>query len=471
MRKFDVVVIGAGPAGYVAAIRCAQLGFTTAVVDKWIGKNGKPSLGGTCLNAGCIPSKALLESSEHYYMARHHLDGHGVRFKGLSFDVAAMIERKDKVVQSLTDGIEYLFRKNKITWLPGHARLISNEIIEWTPHGGSPDTIAAKYIIIATGSVPRELPNVAVDGTHIVDSAGAMEFKEVPAQLVIIGAGVIGLELGSVWRRLGSNVVLLEALDTFLPMVDEQIAQAAQKHFESLGLDIRLGTRVLSGKVGRRKVQVSYEDRTGQHEIECDKLIVAVGRRPNTEHLNAEGAGLLLDENGYVHVDEYCRTNWPNVFAIGDVVRGPMLAHKGAEEGVMVAERLAGHESKMNYDVIPWVIYTSPEIAWVGKTERQLRQSARAFKTGTFPLSANGRAKAMADTAGLVKIISDAKTDRVLGVHIFSPAASELIMEAVVAMEFAASTEDLQRIVHAHPSIAEALHEAALAVDGRALHL
>lgn len=472
MRKFDVLVIGAGPAGYVAAIRCAQLGFATAVADKWIGKDGKPALGGTCLNVGCIPSKALLESSEQYEQARHNLESHGVRFKGLSFDVSAMIERKDKIVQTLTQGIQYLFKKNNITWIPGAARLLSATQVEVAPAaGGPPETVEARYLIIATGSVPRELPNVPVDGHLIVDSSGALEFKEVPQNLVIIGAGVIGLELGSVWKRLGANVILLEAMDSFLPMVDEQIAQAAQKEFERQGLDIRLGARVLSGKAGKRKVTVQYEDRKGSHELECDRLVVAVGRRPNTEKLNAENVGLLIDERGYIHVDDYCRTNFPNVFAIGDVVRGPMLAHKGAEEGVMVAERLKGEASKINYDVIPWVIYTAPEIAWVGKTERQLKQAARPYKTGVFPLSASGRAKAMSVTAGLVKIIADAKTDRILGVHMFAPAASELIMEAVVAMEFAASAEDLQRIVHAHPSIAECLHEAALAVDGRAIHI
>lgn len=471
MKKYDVVVIGAGPAGYVAAIRCAQLGFSTAVADKWVGKDGKPALGGTCLNVGCIPSKALLESSEQFYQATHKLERHGVRFKGLHFDVPAMIERKDKIVQTLTEGVQYLFKKNNITWLPGTARLLNPQTVEITPHGGQPEAVEARFIIIATGSTPRDLPNVPLDGTHIVDSSGALDFKEVPENLVIIGAGVIGLELGSVWKRLGSKVVLLEAMDSFLPMVDDQIAQAAQKEFEHQGLDIRLGARVLSGKAGRRKVVVNYEDSKGPHEIECDKLVVAVGRRPSTETLNAEAVGLLLDERGYIHVDDYCRTNLPSVFAIGDVVRGAMLAHKGSEEGVMVAERLAGEETKLNYDVIPWVIYTAPEIAWVGKTERQLKQAARQYKTGVFPLSASGRAKAMAETSGLVKVISDAKSDRILGVHMFAPAASELIMEAVVAMEFAASTEDLQRIVHAHPSISEALHEAALAVDGRPLHI
>ncbi|MCO5044584.1 MAG: dihydrolipoyl dehydrogenase [Kiritimatiellae bacterium] len=472
MKTFDVVVIGAGPAGYVAAIRCAQLGFATAVVDKWIGKDGKPALGGTCLNVGCIPSKALLESSEHYDQAIHKLEKHGVRFKNLSFDVPSMIERKDKIVQTLTQGVQFLFKKNKITWIPGAARLESNQQVAVTAHDGKTELVGAKHIIIATGSAPRDVPNVEINGDTIVDAAGALDFQSVPENLVVIGAGVIGLELGSVWKRLGSKVVLLEAMDTFLPAVDEQVAQAALKEFDRQGLDIRLGTRVLSGKLGKKKVSVQYQDANGgTHSFECDKVIVAVGRKPCSDHINAQGAGLLLDERGYVHVDDFCRTNLPNVYAIGDVVRGPMLAHKGQEEGVMVAERLAGEETKINYDAIPWVIYTSPEIAWVGKTERQLKQAAREYKTGVFPLSASGRAKAMEATVGLVKVIADAKTDRILGVHMFSPAASELIMEAVVSMEFAASAEDLQRVVHAHPSIAEALHEAALAVDGRPLHI
>ncbi len=474
MKKFDVVIVGAGPAGYVAALRCAQLGLSTAVADKWIGKDGQPTLGGTCLNVGCIPSKALLESSEHFAAAAHKLEYHGIKCKGLSIDVPAMIERKDKVVHTLTQGIQFLFKKNKITWLRGHARLQpGGRSVTLTPHetGVPPEVVEAEHIILATGSSPRDLPNVPVDGDLVVDSTGALEFREVPAKLVIIGAGVIGLELGSVWKRLGSEVVVLEAMDTFLPMVDEQVAAEALKEFGHQGLDIRMSTRVLSARTGKRKVTVNYQDAQGDHVIECDRLVVAVGRKPSTEGLNATEAGLLLDERGFVHVDDYCRTNLPNVYAIGDIVRGPALAHKGQEEGVMVAERIMGHEMRINYEAIPWVIYTAPEIAWVGKTERQLKQAARVFKTGVFPLSASGRAKAMEETAGLVKVISDAQTDRILGVHMMGPSASELIMEAVVAMEFAASTEDIQRIVHAHPSIAEAFHEAALAVDKRALHI
>ena len=474
MKKFDVLVIGAGPAGYVAAIRCAQLGLATAVADKWIGKDGQPQLGGTCLNVGCIPSKALLESSEHYAAAAHKLENHGIKIKGLSIDVPAMIDRKDKVVHTLTQGIQFLFKKNKITWLRGHARLQpGGRSATLTPHetGAPPELIEAEHIILATGSTPRDIPSLPVDGDLVVDSSGALEFREVPGKLVIIGAGVIGLELGSVWKRLGSEVVVLEAMDTFLPMVDELVAAEALKEFGRQGLDIRMATRVLSAKTGKRKVTVNFQDAQGDHVLECDKLIVAVGRKPNTDGLNANESGLLLDERGFVHVDDFCRTNLPNVYAIGDIVRGPALAHKGQEEGVMVAERIKGQEMRINYDAIPWVIYTAPEIAWVGKTERQLKQAARIFKTGVFPLSASGRAKAMDETAGLVKVISDAQTDRILGVHMMGPSASELIMEAVVAMEFAASTEDIQRIVHAHPSISEAFHEAALAVDGRALHI
>ncbi len=474
MKKFDVLVVGAGPAGYVAAIRCAQLGLSTAVADKWIGKDGQPALGGTCLNVGCIPSKALLESSEHFEAATHKLEAHGIKIKGLSVDVPTMIERKDKVVHTLTQGIQFLFKKNKITWLRGQARLQpGGRSVTVTPHetGIPPEVVEAEHIILATGSSPREIPSLPVDGEFVVDSTGALEFREVPGKLVIIGAGVIGLELGSVWKRLGSEVVVLEAMDTFLPMVDELVASEALKEFGRQGLDIRMSTRVISAKTGKRKVTVNYQDAQGDHVLECDKLIVAVGRKPNTDGLNANEAGLLLDERGFVHVDDFCRTNLPNVFAIGDIVRGPALAHKGQEEGVMVAERIKGQEMRINYEAIPWVIYTAPEIAWVGKTERQLKQAARVYKTGVFPLSASGRAKAMDETAGLVKVISDAQTDRILGVHMMGPSASELIMEAVVAIEFAARTEDIQRIVQAHPSISEAFLEAALAVDKRALHI
>lgn len=473
MSKFDVVVIGAGPAGYVSAIRCAQLGLNTAVVDRTIGKTGKPALGGTCLNVGCIPSKALLESSEHFHKVKHGYEQHGIKVKDLAIDVGAMITRKDKIVQQLTGGIEYLFKKNKITWLKGTGRLLPGKKVE-VAGGEKKDerqVVEAEHIIIAAGSEPRGIPNVSIDGDTIVDSSGALDFTEVPQKLGIIGAGVIGLELGSVWARLGAEVVLLEAMDSFLSMCDEQIARIAAKEFASQGLDIRLGCRVLAAKAGKKKVTVEYEDKNGSHSLTFDKLVVAVGRRPATEGLNCGEVGLLLDERGFIHVDEVCRTNVPGIYAIGDVIRGPMLAHKGSEEGKMVAERIKGESHRVNYDTIPWVIYTSPEIAWVGKTEKQLKAAAREFKVGTFPLSASGRAQAMDDTAGMVKVLADAKTDRLLGVHIIGPNASELIAEAVVAIEFSASAEDLQRIVHAHPTISEAVHEAALAADKRAIHI
>lgn len=474
MKKFDVLVIGAGPAGYVAAIRASQLGKITACVDAWVGKDGKPALGGTCLNVGCIPSKAWLESSEHYYEVLHKIGAHGIKTGEVTLDVAAMAARKDKIVTTLTKGVESLFKKNQVTWIPGKARLMPGNKVEVVPtdgRGGPDEVIEAEHIIIATGSAPRHIPNVLIDDKRIFESAGALDFTSVPRKLVIIGAGVIGLELGSVWKRLGSDVILLEAMDSFLAMADDQIAQEAQKEFKRQGLDIRLGARVLSATSRDDGVVVQYQDENGDHALECDKVIVAVGRKPMLQGLGAAEVGLELDERGYIHVDEHCGTNLPNVYAIGDVVRGPMLAHKGSEEGVMVAERIAGQETRLNHDTIPWVIYTAPEIAWVGKTEKQLKASARKFNTGVFPLAASGRAKAMGITSGLVKIIADAKTDRILGVHMIAPAASELIAEAVVAMEFAASAEDLSRIVHAHPSISEAVHEAALAVHKRTIHI
>ena len=473
MSKFDVVVIGAGPAGYVAAIRCAQLGLNTAVVDRTIGKDGKPSLGGTCLNVGCIPSKALLESSEHFHKIKHGYDTHGITVSGLTLDVPAMIARKDRIVSTLTGGIQFLFKKNKITRLNGSGRLLPGKKVEVVPADKKEAStiVEADHIIIATGSEPRNIPNLAPDGECIFDSSGALDFTEVPQKLGIIGAGVIGLELGSVWARLGSDVVLLEAMDSFLAMCDEQIAKIAREEFTKQGLDIRLGCRVLSAKTAKKKVTIEYEDKNGAHTLTFDKLVVAVGRKPCTDNLNCNEVGLLLDERGFVHVDEVCRTNTPGIWAIGDVVRGPMLAHKGSEEGVMVAERIHGESARINYDTIPWVVYTAPEIAWVGKTEKQLKAAAREYKVGTFPLSASGRAQAMDDTTGMVKVIADAKTDRLLGVHIIGPNASELIAEAVVAMEFSASAEDLQRIVHAHPTISEAIHEAALDADKRAIHI
>ena len=471
MKEFDVVVIGGGPAGYVAAIRSAQLGLSTAIVDEYIGKGGKPALGGTCLNAGCIPSKALLDSSEHYHRIQHKYASHGIKTAKVTLDIPAMIKRKDEIVISLTKGVAGLMKKNKVTWLQGHGHLELGMKVVVTPQKGKPETVQAKNIIIATGSVPRTLPNVEVDQDRIVDSTGALEFQEVPKKLGVIGAGVIGLELGSVWNRLGAEVVVLEAMDDFLAMTDAQIAKEALKEFRKQGLDIHMGTRVNSAEADKKGVLLKYEDAKGQYEQRVDKLIIAVGRKPHTEGLNATEVDLYIDESGYIHVDEFCTTNIPNIYAIGDVVRGPMLAHKGSEEGMMVAERIAGQQSEVNHDTIPWVIYTWPEIAWVGKTESDLKQAGREFKSGTFPMRASGRALAMDETTGLVKVIADAKTDEILGVHIFGAAASEMIAEAVVAMEYQASAEDLASIVHAHPTMSEAVHEAALNVSGRALHI
>ena len=470
-QTFDLVVLGAGPAGYIAAIRAGQLGLNVACIDGGVGPDGKPSLGGTCLNVGCIPSKALLESSEHFHRCKAELKDHGITTGDVRMDVPAMIARKNKIVRGLASGVTTLFAKNKVVSFAGTGRLLAGMRVEVTPLGGGPvETLEAKHILIATGSLPRDIDHVPTDGTIVVDSSGALDFTSVPEKLGVIGAGVIGLELGSVWHRLGSQVVLLEAMETFLPGADEQIADTAFKEMSRQGLDIRLGARVLSAKIGKDSVQVSYENGDGKHSIELSKLVVAVGRKPNTQGIDVNEVGLLLDERGYIHVDEFCRTNLPNIYAVGDVVRGPMLAHKASEEGIMVVERIAGQESRVNYDTIPWVIYTSPEIAWVGKTERQLRASAREYKVGVFPLPANGRARAMGHTIGLTKILADKRSDRLLGVHIMAPMASEMIAEAVLAMEFGASAEDVQRTIHAHPSLAETIHEAALAADGRPLN-
>jgi dihydrolipoamide dehydrogenase len=470
--SFDVVVIGAGPAGYVAAIRCAQLGLRTACVEKWIGKDGKAALGGTCLNVGCIPSKALLESSEQYVHTRDELQSHGIHVGDVSLNVEQMIARKDKIVRELTFGIETLFRSNNIAWFRGAGRLLDNKRVEVRSHEDpqNPDVLEATNVIIAAGSVPINIGAAPLDGERIVDSSGALDFTDVPKRLGVIGAGVIGLEMGSVWKRLGSEVVLLEAQETFLPPVDTQLSREALKQFTKQGLDIRLGCRVTGTKVSSKQVTVHYKDKEGDHELIVDKLVVAVGRRAQTEALLSPECGVSLDERGYIFVDEHCRTNVPGVYAIGDVVRGPMLAHKGSEEGVMVAEIIAGGHGEVNYATIPWVIYTHPEIAWVGKTEQELKAAGIPFATGAFPFAAVGRAKAMNQTAGMVKVLAHAETDRILGVHICGPFASELIGEAVVAMELAASAEDLARIIHAHPTLSEAIHEAALSVGKRAIH-
>lgn len=474
MQNFDVVVIGAGPGGYVTAIRCAQLGLSTACVESWINEQGKPALGGTCLNVGCIPSKALLDSSHHYSHIKHEAGDHGITVSGVSIDVNKMIARKQKIVTTLTGGIAGLFRKNKVEWLQGHGRLLPDNQIEVTPVAGENTekyNVSAKHIIIATGSVPAKIPPAPVDQNKIVDSTGALAFNQAPRTLGIIGAGVIGLELGSVWKRLGSEVVILEALEDFLAACDRQIANEAWKILQKQGLDIRLGAKVIGTGTNNQQVIVTYEDKDGKHQINVDKLIVAVGRKPNTAGLGAKEVGLGMDERGFIIVDENCCTNLPNIYAIGDVVRGPMLAHKASEEGVAVAERIAGKSSHMNYEVIPWVIYTWPEIAWAGKTEQQLKDSGIEYRTGLFPFMASGRAKAMGESGGMIKILGDTHTDRILGVHIIGPSASELIAEAVLAMEFDGSTEDIARTIHAHPTLAEAMHEAALAVDKRPIHI
>ncbi len=472
MKEYDVVVIGAGPGGYVAAIRCAQLGMKTACVESWISPEGKPALGGTCLNVGCIPSKALLDSSHHYEHLNHGLDDHGISTSSLKIDVKKMVARKDDIVKTLTGGIAGLFKKNKIDWLQGHGKLLGDGKVDVVPVGnGKAETVKAKNIIIATGSVPTAIPPAPVDNKNIVDSTGALAFDKVPKKLGVIGAGVIGLELGSVWRRLGSEVVVLEALETFLSPVDQQLAKEAHKTLTKEGMDIRLGALVKSAETKGKKVHVTYEKDGKQESVEVDKLVVAVGRSPNTHGLNAQEVGLKINTRGFIEVDDYCQTNLPGVYAIGDVVRGPMLAHKASEEGVMVAERLAGQSTSMHFGTIPWVIYIWPELAWVGKTEEQLKAEGVAYRKGVFPFMASGRARAMGETTGMVKILGCKESDAILGVHIYGPSASELIAEAVIAMEFGGSTEDIVRTIHGHPTLSEAMHEAALAVDGRTIHI
>ncbi|HVQ61219.1 MAG TPA: dihydrolipoyl dehydrogenase [Burkholderiales bacterium] len=464
-QTFDVVVIGGGPGGYIAAIRAAQLGLKTACIDEWKGADGKPALGGTCTNIGCIPSKALLQSSENFEQAGHHFADHGVRVKGLELDLAQMLKRKDQVVKASNDGVAYLFKKNKVAFFHGRGSFARAGEVKV---GG--ETLSAKNVIVATGSVPRALPGAAFDEKLILSNDGALAIPEVPKRLGVIGAGVIGLEMGSVWRRLGSEVTILEALPAFLGAADEQIAKEAAKIFAKQGLKIQLGVKITSVKKAR-DVTVEYADAEGKAQSATfDKLIVSIGRIAYTEGLNVEGVGLKLDR-GFVAVDDQCRTNVAGVWAIGDVVRGPMLAHKAEEEGVAVAERIAGQHPHVDFNTIPWVIYTTPEIAWVGKTEQQLKAEGIAYRAGTFPFMANARARALGDTSGLVKYLADAKTDTILGVHILGAFASELIAEAVVAMEFRASSEDIGMICHAHPSLSEAMKDAALAVDKRALNI
>ena len=469
-REFDVVVIGAGPAGYIAAIRAAQHGMTVACIDEWKNKDGKNAFGGTCLNAGCIPSKALLESSELYHRAQHEFKKHGIETGGVKMDIAAMQKRRAGIVRQLTGGIAGLFKAAKVEGLVGHGKLLACKQVEFTPGKGDKEILNAKHVILASGSAPIELKIAPFDDENIIDSWDALELEAVPERLGDVGAGVIGLELGSVWSRLGSEVTILEAMDDFLFMADREVAKVSLQEFMKQGLDIRLGAKVSKATKGKTGVKVEYADKDGAQTIEVDKLIVAVGRRPVTDGLFSGDASIQLDERGFIVVDDECRTRVKGVYAIGDCVRGPMLAHKGSEEGVMVADLIARDIAEMNYDVIPSVLYTSPEIAWTGKTEEQVKESGRPYKVGSFPFMASGRAKAMEQTAGFVKIIASSDDDEVLGVHIVGPMAGELIAEAVLALEFSASTEDIQRTIHAHPSLAEAMHEAALAVDGKALN-
>ncbi|MFV1997993.1 MAG: dihydrolipoyl dehydrogenase [Acidiferrobacterales bacterium] len=467
-----VIVIGAGPAGYVAAIRCAQLGMDTVCIDRWVDDQGKAIPGGTCLNAGCIPSKALLESSELFEKSTKDFATHGIKIASVELDLSAMMVRKQKIVADLNAGVSGLLKINGVKYINGNARLLPNREIEVSEATDKkPFVLSAENIIIATGSLPAEIGAAPLDGKLIVDSSDALAFDEVPKRLGVIGAGVVGLELGSVWRRLGSEVVLLEAQEQFLLMVDEQIARDALKDFTSQGMDIRLGARVTGCKISGKKVAVEYEDSDGVHQEKFDKLVVAVGRKPNINGLNTSDTELLMDEWGVIHVDNQCRTNLPCVFAIGDVVRGPMLAHKGSQEGIMVAELIAGNHAEVDYETIPSVIYTQPEIAWVGKNEQMLKSAGRNYRVGVFPFSASGRARALGETSGMVKILSDSATDRVLGVHIVGPQASELVAQAKVAMEFQASSEDIGLIMFAHPTLSEAFHEAALAVNDNAIHI
>ena len=474
MDQFDVVIIGAGPAGYIAAIRAAQLGLSTACVEQWKNPAGQYALGGTCLNVGCIPSKALLESSENFEKVQHHLKVHGISVKGATFDLAAMLERKDRIVGKMTGGIAGLFKKNKVAWLQGHGRLVEGGTtwkVEVKGDKGA-QVVEAKNVVIATGSKARHLPGIEVDGRLVADNEGALSFDSVPERLGVIGAGVIGLELGSVWRRLGAKVKVLEALPTFLAAADETVSQEAWRVFtKDQGLDIELGVAIGAVKKGRKSVTVDYKSADGKAvSMEFDRLVVSVGRVPNTDDLGADSVGLKLDARGLIEVDKNCRSALPRLFAIGDVVRGPMLAHKGEEEGVMVAEIIAGQHGHVNYDAIPWVIYTQPEIAWVGKTEQQLKQEGVEYRAGKFPFAYNGRALGRDDAGGFIKMLADARSDRILGVHAIGGLASELIAEAVMAMEFGASSEDIARICHAHPSMSEVMREAALAVDKRALN-
>ena len=470
-NPFDVIVIGSGPAGYVCAIRCAQLGLATAVIEQNVNEQAQPLLGGTCLNVGCIPSKALLDSSHRYAEAAGHLADHGIGVSGVSLDVAGMMARKEKIVSQLTGGVSGLLKANGVAVITGSAELLAGRQVEVTDASGAKSTLTADNIVLAAGSEPAAIPPAPVDGDRVVDSTGALCFEAVPERLGVIGAGVIGLELGSVWARLGANVIMLEAMDQFLPNMDEQVAAESEKIFAKQGLDIRLGARVTEVSVNNDSVSVIYTQGDSSETVEFDRLIVAVGRTPRTEKLFAADSGVTVDERGFVFVNDYCATEAPGVWAVGDIVRGPMLAHKGSEEGVMVAERIHGKAAQLNYDVVPSIIYTHPEVAAVGKTEQDLKAEGVDYKVGSFPFAAIGRAMASGETEGLVKILSDADSDQILGAHVVGPSAADLVQQIVIAIEMAASTEDLQLMVFGHPTMSEAVHEAALAVDGRAIHM
>ena len=466
---YDIIVIGSGPAGYVAAIRASQLGLKTACIEK-SSKNNKPQLGGTCLNIGCIPSKALLDSSHRYADALNHLSHHGIKVSKPKIDISQMMERKNKIVSQLTSGVAELLKANKVSQITGSAKIIDSNNVEVSNEENT-ELLKTKNIIIATGSMPIDIPVAKVDNKNIVDSTGALEFKAVPKTLGIIGAGIIGLELGSVWSRLGSKVTILEAMDDFLPMADSKISDDVLKEFNKQGLNINLGCKVTAAKSNEKNVTVNFQNNGDQSELTFDKLIVAVGRKPYTNNLFDESCGLSVDQNGFISVNDFCETQIKNIWAVGDVVRGPMLAHKASEEGIMVAERIAGNQVEMEYDLVPSVIYTHPEVAWVGKNEKELNDAGVEFKTGSFPFAASGRALATGESTGFVKVIADKRTDTILGVHAFGPAAADIVQQGVVAMEFGASAEDLGLTIFSHPTVSEALHEAALAVNEQAIHI
>ena len=468
---YDVIVIGGGPAGYVAAIKCSQLGLKTACLEEFSDKKGAPVFGGTCLNVGCIPSKALLESSHKYFEAKGHLENHGINIDKVELDLASMMRRKNEIVKQLTGGISGLLAANKVTPLSGRGKVLAGTKVEITKNDGSIEILESKNIIIASGSSPIEIKAAEFDEKNIVNSTGALNFKDVPKTLGVIGAGVIGLELGSVWARLGSKVTVIEAMDNFLYMADKEIAKESLKDFKKQGLDIKLGSKLISSENKKNSVKIQYEHSESIEEMEFEKLVVAVGRRPNTDNIFSDDSGIILDEKGFISVDEQCQTNTPNVWAIGDVVRGPMLAHKGSEEGMMVAEIIAGKYAKMNYNLVPSVIYTHPEIAWVGKNEEELKADKLEYKVGKFPFAASGRALAIDQSTGFVKILSDAKTDTILGVHVFGPSAAEIVQQALISMEFGASSEDIGLTIFSHPTVSEALHEEALSVNNQAIHI